>query len=143
MRDLEGLAASIEHDSFQDEHERRQAVQLVHKLVSRIESPWETASRLLLIDPFAVAALKTLSDLRLFTKWHPVDSHKTLHELAQLAQCESRLLYRLLLAMVPQHWLEYSADDQTFALTAFTKALSSLWARGTKATLEAYLDNAL
>ncbi|USW53620.1 Putative O-methyltransferase domain, S-adenosyl-L-methionine-dependent methyltransferase [Septoria linicola] len=123
LRDLEGLAASIEHDGFQHEHERRQAVQLAHKLIPKIESPWETASRLLLIDPFAVAALKTLSNLGLFTKWQPVDSPKTLHELAQLTQCESRLLYRLLLAMVPQHWLEYYADDQTFALTSFTKAI--------------------
>ena len=48
----------------------------------------------------------------------------------------------------PKSWLSMGdifgplASNPTY-VAAFTTALASLWARGTRATLEAYLDNAL
>lgn len=92
LANLEFLAQNANQNSFKNEHERRKAVQLVQKLLANIETPWETASRLLLIDPFAIAALRTLVNLQLFSKWVPADSHKSLAELAQLTSCDSRLL---------------------------------------------------
>lgn len=92
LANLEFLAQNANQNSFKNEHERRKAVQLVQKLLANIETPWETASRLLLIDPFAIAALRTLVNLQLFSKWIPADSPKSLAELAQLTSCDSRLL---------------------------------------------------
>lgn len=92
LANLEFLAQNANQNSFKNEHERRKAVQLVQKLLANIETPWETASRLLLIDPFAIAALRTLVNLQLFSKWVPADSPKSLAELARLTSCDSRLL---------------------------------------------------
>ncbi|PPJ58142.1 hypothetical protein CBER1_02562 [Cercospora berteroae] len=123
LQRLQVLAYTATGTEFQDECERRNAVQLAYKLLAKIETPWETVSRMLMIDPFAIAALKTLINLQLFEKWQPVESAKSLDELAQLTGCDSRLLYRLLLTMVPHHWLEYCSETQTFKLTRFTQAL--------------------
>lgn len=89
---LKSLVQATDHDSFQNEYERRKAVQCARELLAKLETPWDTASRLLLIDPFAVAALKTLVNLQVFSRWQPVNSAKTLAELTQLTGCEGRLL---------------------------------------------------
>lgn len=89
---LQVLADEATSVKFQDECERRNAVQLAYKLLSKIETPWETISRMLMIDPFAIAALKTLINLQLFEKWQPAESAKSLDELAQMTGCDSRLL---------------------------------------------------
>ena len=89
---LESLVQATDHGSFQNEYERRKAVQCARELLAKLETPWDTASRLLLIDPFAVAALKTLANLQVFSRWQPVNSAKTLAELTQLTGCDSRLL---------------------------------------------------
>ncbi|KAM3425132.1 hypothetical protein BST61_g7093 [Cercospora zeina] len=123
LQKLQVLADTATTTEFQDECQRRHAVQMAYKLLSKIETPWETISRMLMIDPFAIAALKTLVNLQLFEEWQPVDSAKSLNELAQLTRCDPRLLYRLLLTMVPHHWLEYCPESQTFKLTRFTQAL--------------------
>lgn len=89
LQDLEQSACPA---TFPDEERRRRAVQLAQSLLSKIESPWETAARYFLIDPVAVSALKTLHDLNLFARWEPVESRKSVGALSELTNCEERLM---------------------------------------------------
>ncbi|KAJ5733504.1 hypothetical protein N7493_002290 [Penicillium malachiteum] len=59
----------INSDSFETDGDRANTLLAAYALVSRLETPWETVSRIVLNEPFLAASLKILLDIKLFERW--------------------------------------------------------------------------
>ncbi|KAK1566271.1 S-adenosyl-L-methionine-dependent methyltransferase [Colletotrichum navitas] len=94
LRAVKDVTAS----SFVSEEDRAEALQATYEAVFRLESPWETYTRLYLNIPAVMAGLKVIKDLDLMNKWHEKGNiPMTSVELAELVGgCDSQLLHRFL-----------------------------------------------
>ncbi|KAH6660302.1 S-adenosyl-L-methionine-dependent methyltransferase [Truncatella angustata] len=124
---IEGFVRSIEgidRASFGFDGERIQALLAAYALVSRLETSWDTVSRLVLTEPALGASLKVTKDLKLFDKWHEAGLRdpQTSVQLAELAGCDHVLLSRILRHLTATNLLE-EVSPGAYQQTAFTESL--------------------
>ncbi|KAI1180228.1 O-methyltransferase-domain-containing protein [Nemania sp. FL0916] len=112
--------------SFASTAQRVQVKDALLAALSRIETPWETALRLVFTEPAIGAALKICYDVDLFKKWiddlgaMPADSEA----LAKLVGVDEVLLSRLLQHLAATHILLKTASGR-YIPTAFSAALAT------------------
>lgn len=116
---------SINSSSFASDVEREQAIEEAHALVSRLETPYETSSRLCLSFPATLICVQIGLDLGLFQSWlskndgKPCTS-KELHEL--VPQCDHNLFMRLLRHLVSSNvlWIHHGEQgDLLYEMTPY------------------------
>lgn len=93
MADIASNLRSISKESFISESERQQAVAEARALITRLETPYETAFRQSWIEPSRMACLEIGNKIGLWAKWVADGSGpKTLKEISKLVTCDYLLL---------------------------------------------------
>ena len=131
MSDIVATLKGINAGSFETVEEMRKGVIEAHALLSRIESPWETASRLAMTIPTQMAAWKAANDMGLFQKWlQKNNGHKDgTDELSGLVESDPELLRRLLrrLAATNMLWVDKQGlyEMTPFAISLVEEEMAS------------------
>ncbi|KAH8689898.1 putative O-methyltransferase [Talaromyces proteolyticus] len=124
MADIPSQLRAITRNSFTSNADREFAVAEARALLSRIESPWETAYRQSWIEPARMASLEITNKLDIWKKWAAAGgSPKSIEELSKLVTCDHTLLSRVIWQLAGAHMLEVVRPG-VFGLTPFTAALA-------------------
>ncbi|KAF3019301.1 hypothetical protein E8E14_008480 [Neopestalotiopsis sp. 37M] len=116
---------SIGADSFKSESERLQLSNALLATLRRVQTPWDMACAHGWIELTTVAAIKTLIDAGLFTKWAEQGSKPlTTDEFAKLTGADAVLLGRLLRHVAAQHFITEIEED-TYASTPYALSLGT------------------
>ncbi|KAK8069621.1 S-adenosyl-L-methionine-dependent methyltransferase [Apiospora phragmitis] len=119
LQDLDSISA----DGFASDADRYKALLAAYHLVARLETPWDTVTRLCMTQPALGASLKVAKDLKLFEKWHERGGlAESTTDLAALVDCDPQLLARLLRHIASNHMLEEVSAD-VFRPSAFATSL--------------------
>ncbi|ETS77264.1 hypothetical protein PFICI_11138 [Pestalotiopsis fici W106-1] len=114
---------SIGADSFKSEPERLQLANALLAALRRIQTPWDIACAHGWIEMTTVAAVRTLIDVGLFTKWAAHGSKPlTTNEFAKLTGADAVLLGRLLRHVAAQHFI-IEVEENTYASTPYALSL--------------------
>ncbi|EED17232.1 O-methyltransferase, putative [Talaromyces stipitatus ATCC 10500] len=123
MANIASNLRSISKESFTSESDRQQAVAEARALITRLESPWETAFRQSWIEPSRMACLEIGNKIGLWDKWVADGSGpKTLEEISKLVTCDYQLLSRIVWQLAGTNLLKV-VQPGVFGLTPFTVAL--------------------
>lgn len=99
---FQDVVRSVNGASFAGELQRKQAVADASALLARLESPWETASRLAWGHPTLMGCIATLTMLGFFQKWVQAGGGSKLEsELAKLVPCDPVLLSKMTESFLP------------------------------------------
>ncbi|KAJ6014911.1 hypothetical protein N7540_009502 [Penicillium herquei] len=83
----------INSDSFETDGDRVNALLAAYALISRLETPWESVTRMVMNEPLLAASLKILVDLKLFERWQERgDMTESCDNLAGMVNCDSSFL---------------------------------------------------
>jgi len=124
MADIVSTLRGVNASSFDDMEERRTAISETRALLSRLETPWDTAVRLCHEMPALLTCLKTAIDLQLLEKWLADNdgAKHTAAELAKLVGCDASLLSRLLRHMAACNVLFVDAEG-CYEMTPYMRSL--------------------
>ncbi|KAI1308336.1 S-adenosyl-L-methionine-dependent methyltransferase [Xylaria venustula] len=118
---LEDIGAA----SFNSESERRRLSDALLSTIRRVQSPWDISFAHGWIGVTTNAAVKSLIDAGLFTKWAEHGSKPlSTADLAELTGTDAVLLARLLGHLAAQHLIAEAGED-TYASTPWAQALGT------------------
>lgn len=121
--DIIASLRSIDASTFTSQSERRRAIQEAQTLISRLETPFETSTRLNVGYPATLASIQTALDLRLFHSWlvkhdgKPCSAEQLQH---LVPQCDPSLFLRLLRHLVSSNVIWQHNKDSTTTLYEMT-----------------------
>ncbi|KAK4107680.1 S-adenosyl-L-methionine-dependent methyltransferase [Canariomyces notabilis] len=114
----------VDAKSFASEAERVRARDAVFEALRRIQSPWDIAWDHNWVTGAINAAIKTLIDAGVFTKWAEAGGEPiTCTKLAELTGADELLIRRMMRAIAGQHLVTEVGPD-TYARTAWARALA-------------------
>lgn len=135
-----GSLSSIDYFSFADDDPgKRHALRAAQDLVPRVETFWDTLTRLIWIQPNRHAVLLTSIDINLFETLYKISSAMEAERLAERfpVVVDTALLSRILRMLVATGDLKYVADEK-FAPTTFSTAIATV--TGVKAAIKRAVD---
>ena len=83
---------SYDRESFRSNVDRKSVLNEARKLISRIETPWETGFRLTYTNPACLACLRVATQLGFFKSWKEKGGQPSpISELLKLVSCDGVL----------------------------------------------------
>ncbi|KAK1979589.1 O-methyltransferase [Colletotrichum cereale] len=101
-------------EPIENEGDRTRILLKLYELVAKVESPWDTFTRLYITEPAVAGAVKVLKEARIIERWRQNgNSPMTTVELAGLTDgFDPALLHRLLRLLVANHLIEMTSDGK-------------------------------
>ncbi|KAJ2900959.1 hypothetical protein MKZ38_002194 [Zalerion maritima] len=120
---LSGLSSA----SFLSEADRIRVRDALFETLRKVQSPWDLAWEQNWVNPATNAAIKTLIDAGVFTKWNETnpDSTKTCAQLAEMTGAEEELVRRMVRQVAAQKQLVEVGPD-TYSQTPWSRAVGTV-----------------
>lgn len=125
MSEVLDTIKAINLETFSNEVLRKDAVREIYSLLSRIETPFETAWRLAMIFPAENACVKVAIDLKLFSRWLELNggAPTSFNDLARLIpECDPELLLRVIRVLNLTNVI-WGDDNGNLSMTPFATSL--------------------